>query len=168
MAHSSEARARSSEARSSEGRVTTRELADAIAALTGAVQTLVQGQQQISERLVTLEERQAEAALNEKQVMEDLAANLEPPEAIKARIEREPSVTFFHMGEEPKLVAINGARWIVQPGENTLPTPVVRQYENGLKDERVARRRRAELTQLFKNGGSDTKLTVDAIIQRKD
>jgi hypothetical protein len=151
-----------------EGRVTTRELADAIAALTGAVQTLVQSQQQLSERQAALEERIADAALNEKQVMEDLAAQLEPPEAIKARIEQEPAKTFFHMGDEPKMVAINGARWWVMPGENTLPAPVVRQYENGLKDERVARKRREQLVQIFKNGGSDTKLTVDAIIQRKD
>lgn len=162
MAHSSERRARSSE------RVTTRELAGSIAALTSAVQTLVQGQQQLAEHQAALEERLITLSTGEKQVMEDLAAKLEPPEIVRARIEQEPKVTLFHGGEEPKLVAINGARWWIVPGENTVPEAIAKQYANGANDEQVAKRRREELAHLFKVGGLDTKLKVDAIIRRKD
>ncbi len=122
-------------------RVTTRELADAIAQLAEGQQQMVQVVQSLAANQQAMGER-LEQLKTSREVQDELEAKLESPEQVRARLEQAPKVTVVHQGPEPRIVKIDGAGYLLQPGENVVPEPIARQYECALRDAEEGRQRR--------------------------
>jgi hypothetical protein len=129
----------------SEGRVTTRELADILTQLATNVNAIATGQQQLfvqQQELASKQERLAETVAllskSEREVMEDLERKIESPEQVRTRLMAREQVALVHSGEQPRTVTLNGARFVIQPGLNTVPKPIAQIYRNGIVDEQFA------------------------------
>jgi hypothetical protein len=126
-------------------RVTTRELADKLDQLVSAITVLATNQKQMAAQQAELADKVAFLSKSEQDVMADLQARLDTPEQIRDRLERAPKVEVVNTGEEARQVALNGVKYVIAPGPNTVPAPIAAVWNNGLKDERFARDNAARL-----------------------
>jgi hypothetical protein len=131
---------------SSEGRVTTRELADILAQLATNVNAIATGQQQLfaqQQELAAKQERLAETVAllskSEQEVMEDLERKIESPAQVRVRLMACEQVSLVHMEDGVRTVTLNGAKFPIRPGLNSVPAPIAKIYRNGLEDEQFAR-----------------------------